>query len=51
MSIKFSTIRKKIIYSQEVGTIVILLSNNQSIKLLNIILILKYKSNLIFFSQ
>lgn len=51
MSIEFSITRKKIITSQDVNTIAILLSNNKSIKLLNVIFVLEYKSNLISLSQ
>lgn len=50
MNIEFSTVRKKIIYSQKISTISILLLNNQSIKLLNIAFVPECKSNLIFFS-
>lgn len=51
MSIKFITTSKRIIYLQKFSTVLILLSNNQSIKLLNIIFILECESNLISFGQ
>lgn len=50
-SIKFSITSKKIIYLQKISIIIISLSNDQSIKLLNIVLVLECKSNLIFFGQ
>lgn len=51
MSIEFSTVGKKIIYSREVGTILILLLGNNLIKLLNVALMLEYETNLISFGQ
>lgn len=43
--------KKKIIYLQEVGTVSILLSNNQLIKLFNTAFVLECESNLISLSQ
>lgn len=51
MNIEFGTIDKKIIYFIEVDIVTILLSNNKSIDLFNIVFVLEYKSNLIFFDQ
>ena len=51
MNIEFGTTDKKIIYFHEVDILIIFLSNNKSINLFNIVFVLEYKSNLIFFGQ
>lgn len=51
ISIKFNITGKIIIYSQEVDTITIPFLNNKLIKLLNIALIAKYKSNFVFLDK
>lgn len=47
----FSIVEKKIIYSWDITTISILLSDNKSIKLFNITPIPEYESNLISLGQ
>lgn len=51
MTTDFITTGKKVIQSKQIRTICILLFGRKSIKLLNIVLVLKFNSNLISFEQ